>query len=197
MRRVRRSPTHDERRYVKALPTPSVGSRRARRAVATLCVAGALGLVAATAAEAQIGTPATPANSIVVVATGQAEVKPANRQSNASIRAAVHDALRLAAPRALVNARVSADNIAAASNLKLGVITAVEDQSVYFNGFNYQFGPNQFCGKAPRRKVVRVNGRRKVIRLPAKRRCNVPEYAIANLKVTFAATPAPAPAPAR
>ena len=100
----------------------------------------------------------------------------------------MQDPLRVAAPRALINARASATNIAAASDLTLGVITAVEDQSVYFNGLNYQFGPSRFCGKAPRRKVIR---------LPAKRRCNAPEYAFTNLKVTFVATPAPAPAPAR
>ena len=182
---------------MKTIPTSTVRFPRARRATALVCVAGALGVAAANTAEAQIGTPTTAANSIVVIATGQAEVKPDNRQRNASIRAAVRDALRIATPRALTNGRVSAANIAAASNLTLGFITAVEDQSVYFNGFNYQFGPNQFCGKTPRCKVVRVNGKRKVIRLPAKRRCNVPEYAFTNLKVTFSAMPAPAPAPAR
>jgi hypothetical protein len=184
--------------FVKTIPTPSVRPHRATRVAAILCTSAALGLTAAASAHAQIGTPPPAANSVVVIATGQAKVTPENRQSNASIRAAVQEALRVAAPRALINARVSAANIATASNLTLGVITGVEDQSVYFNGFNYQFGPNRFCGKVTRRKVVRVDGKRKVIKLPSKRRCNVPEFAQANLRVTFAATPAaPVATPAR
>jgi hypothetical protein len=163
--------------------------------VATLCVAGALSLVAATSATAQIGTstPTTSANTIVVIATGQAEVKAANRNSNASIRAAVLDAQRTATPRGIINARVSAAVVGNAAGLTVGAIISVEDQSLFYSpGFNYQFGLNQYCGKVPRRRVVRdADGKRKVIRLPARRRCNVPEYAITTIKVTFAATPGP------
>lgn len=187
---------------MKTIPTPPVRSRRGRRLTATFCAVAGLGLVVSGAAQAATPTPSAP--TIVALATGQADLKPADRNSNASIKAAAKEARERAVPRAIINARVQAAGLGAATGLVPGAIISVEDQFSYFGpNFNYRFGQNDFCGPVTRRKVIRrADGTRKVVRLPTRRQCSVPEYVLVQVKVTFSAaqappTAVPAPAPAR
>jgi uncharacterized protein YggE len=134
--------------------------------------------------------------TITALGTGQAKVKPANRNKNASILRAVEKAYARAVPRAIAHAREDALEIAAASGLKLGPIQSV-DANVNSGGPYYYapggiidpFGPGQYCGKIRRRVHRRDAAGRLHTVTRIRRRCIVPEFATTSLAVTFEATP--------
>lgn len=156
---------------------------RTTRRAAVLALAAATALAAAGPAQAE---------SVIAIGTGQQAVTAAKPRNESSIRAAVFAARRDAIPRALLNARVQAALIGDASGLRIGAITAVEEQlgGVFSPYFYSRFGPNRFCGEVNRALVRRVDGTR-VVRRVKRRQCSVPPFVTVSLSVTFAAAPGP------
>lgn len=153
----------------------------------------ALPLAAVTIALALAGPASAAADgTITALGNGQAKVKPANRDRNASIAAAVDAAYARAVPKAVAEARKEAEQIAAASGLTLGAIQSVEETVDPYAGYSPDvapFGPGQFCGKIRRRVHRRDDAGRLHTVTRVTRRCIVPESARATLAVTFEATP--------
>ena len=166
-------------------------------ASAALVLAGAAGALAspAPAQTPAPGTvPATPSgDAIVAVAIGQATPKPADPRSNSSIAAAVARSRATALNRALINAQVQGQTIAAATGLTLGPVTKVSQDTTsgVFYGFYDQLqtrlGPNRFCGRVEKRVVRRRGGTRRVEQRTVKQ-CYVPPFVTVTLAVTFSAT---------
>ncbi|HEY1507612.1 MAG TPA: hypothetical protein VGF93_01320 [Solirubrobacteraceae bacterium] len=130
-----------------------------------------------------------------VTATGNAEVKvvPKNRQSNASIKAAVEAAHRAGIADALHDAHGYALKYAKATGLTLASIVSVSDVPAtgvgYYGpgGFFGPFGPNQYCGTIHRAIIKVVNGKRKVVGTKRVHRCIVPPFELTTLTVTYSA----------
>lgn len=136
-----------------------------------------------------IGAGVAHGESVIAAGTGQAVVKPKDPRSNASIVAAVDRARELATPRAVINARVQAGYIAAASGLTLGPITEVSQEAnqqffFYYSPLTQQLGPNRYCGPAPKRIVRRVDGKR-IVTMTTRKQCQVPPFVTTTLTVTF------------
>ncbi|MDQ6606315.1 MAG: hypothetical protein M3Z06_07190 [Actinomycetota bacterium] len=138
----------------------------------------------------------TAAKSITATGASQVKVVPKDRQSNASIVAAVNAAEKVGIPAAVSSAHALALSYAAAAHLKLGAVLSVSD--VQSNGgfigpyggssFVGPFGPNKYCGTV-RRGVFKVVGkRRKLVRIKKVHRCIVPPYQTIQLSVTYSAT---------
>src|SRR4051812_26267103 len=119
--------------------------------VPVAAVTAALFLVPA-AAQAQ--SPPT----LSTTGIGEADVTPADRNDDASIRAAVEDATAKALPLAIADARKRAAGLAAAAGVTLGALTAISDSGPggYGPFFLTQgtFGNGHFCGDVPNRKTV-------------------------------------------
>jgi uncharacterized protein YggE len=138
--------------------------------------------------------PATADQSKSVTATGSAQVKvvPKDRQSNASIQAAVEAAHQAGIPGAIKDAHGYAVKYARAAGLTLGPIESVSDASN--NAFGYgpafygPFGPDKFCGTIRRAIFKVVDGKRKVIGTRKVHRCIVPPFVTTVLTVTYSAT---------
>jgi uncharacterized protein YggE len=127
-----------------------------------------------------------------VTATGNAEVKvvPKNRQSNASIKAAVEAAHRAGIADALHDAHGYALKYAKATGLTLASIVSVSDvpaTGVGYYGPGGPFGPNQYCGTIHRAIIKVVNGKRKVVGTKRVHRCIVPPFELTTLTVTYSA----------
>ena len=154
--------------------------------VAVLAVVAA-GLLAAPAAAQQ---PA--AKSVQVLGVGEADVKPSNRRSNASIQRAVDRAEAAALPRAFRAAGERAAELARLSGLTLGEIIAVSDVPAspygpFGFGFEGTFGPGRWCGTIRRSVLRRVDGRRRRV-TRTRRVCHFPPEVYVSLTVTYAAS---------
>jgi hypothetical protein len=141
------------------------------RAVA---VTAALALLAPAAAGAK-GPVAAPAEGpdargITVNASALARVVPPRRPSDGTIRRALDAARPAAVSRALNEARRHAARLAQAAGLTLGEVVAIrqEDAAVGFFGFVEQ---RDFCRRRGRSRRLR---------------CQVPEFFVASVTVTFA-----------
>lgn len=155
------------------------------KSMSLVAVAGAL-LLAAPAAHAQ--APATLSSS----GAAQADVKPENRRSERSIRAAVAAARAEALPKAITAAKARAQELATAAGVTLGAVVAISDAApqsgFYYPPYGYgTFGVDKYCGNVARYKTVRRNGRVRRVRIPGTRRvCRVPREITATATVTFA-----------
>ena len=155
------------------------------KSVSLVTVAFAL-LATAPAAHAQ--TPST------LSATGlaQADVKPENRNSETSIRAAVKAARGQALPLAIADGKRRAQELATAAGVTLGALVALSDsggQNGYYYGpyVNGTFGYDKYCGQVANTKTVTRNGRRVRVRVKGTHRvCRVPREVFATTTVTFA-----------
>jgi uncharacterized protein YggE len=150
-----------------------------------LAAAVTAALVAAAPAGAQ------QAQSITATGTGQARVHAKNRNSNASIVAAVDGARKVAVRSALKQAREYAGTYAAATGMTLGRVISVSDQSSngfygYGGPFLGPFGPNQYCGTTFQIIGRPVRGQRPKVKKV--HRCIVPRFAYATLTATYAAS---------
>jgi uncharacterized protein YggE len=159
-----------------------------RRGVLVTAVAAAL--VAAVPAGAQ-QTQSQQSQSITATGTGQTRVHPKNRNSNASIVAAVDRARKVAVRSALKEAREYAESYAAATGMTLGNVISVSDQAANgFYGFGGPFlgpfGPNQYCGTFQQLIGRPAPGQRPKTRRV--HRCIVPRFAYSTLTVTYAAS---------
>jgi len=156
-----------------------------------------VGLVAAVAAAALVpaAQAQAPAKSVTSSGTGSAAVKPDDRTSNASIKAAVEAAEAAAQPKAIAAAREDATRLAAASGLTLGGIVSVSDVPnvpFYYGPYsNYTgtFGPGKFCGVVRSSHIKRLaNGRIKRVLGKRHRICRIPPNVTVTVSVTFAAS---------
>jgi hypothetical protein len=153
--------------------------------------------VALALALAAAAVPAFADTSKSVTATGTAtvRVKPANRHSNASIRAAVHAAQLAGVKGAIADSKEYAEQYASAAGMTLGSIVGVSDVvsraypfgPFYVNGG--PFGPNQYCGTLHIPVIKRLKHHRiKVVRFRKVHRCVVPFSETTTLAVTYSAT---------
>ena len=159
-----------------------------RRQAVVLAAALVLAVPAAAAQGAS-------AQTITAVGNGQAKVKPANPNNNASIVRAVASAYSRSVPRAIAAARADGQRLASASGLVLGGILSVDENVNGASGYYYgpanfgRFGPNQYCGTLVRRVHRRDSaGVLHTIRRK-QHKCYVPEFAFSTLAVTFSAAP--------
>jgi uncharacterized protein YggE len=156
---------------------------------------GALGavvlalLLGTTPAIAQSATSST-AQTITATGTAQTRVKAKDRNSNASIAAAVERAHKASIAGALKEAHEYAVLYAKAVGMTLGNVISVSDAQ---NGFVYgpgtligPFGPDRFCGTITRVLGRPVKGQKP--KLKKVHRCFVPQFASATLTVTYAAS---------
>jgi uncharacterized protein YggE len=146
-------------------------------------------LLATTPAIAQPATSST-AQTITATGTAQKRVVAKNRNSNASIAAAVEKAHRASIAGALKEAHEYAELYAKAVGMTLGSVISVSDVQ---SGFTYgpgnvigPFGPGRFCGTVTRIVGRPVKGQRP--KLKRVHRCFVPPFASATLTVTYAAS---------
>jgi hypothetical protein len=117
-------------------------------------------------------------------------VVPKNRDSNASIAAAVEKAHRASIAGALREAHEYAELYAKAVGMKLGSVISVSDAQNGFYGPGTiigPFGPDRFCGTITRVIGRPVKGQKP--KLKRVHRCFVPQFASATLTVTYAASP--------
>jgi hypothetical protein len=153
--------------------------------------------MAATAVLVPAASAQAPAKSVTTIGAAAAAVKPADRKSNASIKAAVEAADHSARPKALVAARERAAELAQAAGLTLGTITSVSDAPTlpYYGPFGQPyglqgtFGPGKYCGtvRSIRRKRG-SDGRFRIVRGKPHRACRIPPSVTVSLTVTFAAS---------
>ncbi len=159
-----------------------------RHVVSTIAViATLLGAAPAIAQTTQSSTVPT------VTATGSAQsrVKPKNRQSNASIAAAVDRARRASIAGALRQAHEYAEDYAKAVGLTLDSVISVSDTANPFYGVGPfatvgPFGPGQYCGMIEQLVGKPVKGQKP--KLKKVHRCIVPRYASSTLTVTYSAS---------
>jgi hypothetical protein len=155
-----------------------------------LLVASSIALLLPASAMAQ-----QPAPGRTVEATGVASVKvkaPSDRTHEAPIRAAVDAAEAKALPRAMVDARSKAADLAKLSGLTLGGIVSISDTSspaVYGPFFYGTFGPDRFCGTIRTTIFKRgKDGKRHRVGTRTRHTCRVPPTVTSTVSVTFAAT---------
>ena len=135
----------------------------------------AVGLLLLVPAAASAQTPAT----LTASGVGEADVSPADRNDEASIRAAVEAANAKALPLAIADARTRAAALATAAGVTLGPLVAISDSGQPNYGPFYlsrgTFGNGRFCGQVRNTRVVVRDGRRRRVRAPGTHRvCRVP-----------------------
>lgn len=173
------------------MPTPPL----AFRAVALLAIAAFLAGCLAAVANAQAPVPTTQQRTLVAVGTGTINVKPKDRNDNASIVAAVKDANDKALPAALTDARSQATQLAAAAGVTLGPVISLSNSATSGTGVFYgpfysvigTFGPNRFCGTVrTRSSTVDKRGVRHYGRAKSHRVCRVPSVIQRSVQLTYA-----------
>ncbi|MGH2869483.1 MAG: SIMPL domain-containing protein [Solirubrobacteraceae bacterium] len=143
---------------------------------------------------AAVPAVAASANTVTATGTGQARVRPANRHSNASIRAAYNAASKAAIAGAVRDAKERALDYARAVGLTLGSVLSVTDaQTNGFYGpgagsFYGPFGPEQFCGTLRQPILKRSKHRIRVVGSRKVHRCFVPRFAFTSLTVTYSSS---------
>jgi uncharacterized protein YggE len=131
--------------------------------------------------------------TITAIGTGVVEVRPADRDSNASIGAAIERAEEAAVPRAITDSREYGELIARTLGVTLGAVLSV-DQNVQTGPIFYppglttgSFGPGQFCGRVSRFVRRRdASGRLRRVRRGSRRTCRFPARVQVSLAVTYA-----------
>jgi hypothetical protein len=130
--------------------------------------------------------------TVTALGTGVVDVRPGDRDSNASIEAAIERAEQAAVPRALADSREYAELIAQNLGVTLGAVQSV-DQNVQNGPIFYppglttgSFGPGQFCGRVSRFVRRRdSNGRLRRVRRGSRRLCRFPSRVQVSLAVTY------------
>jgi uncharacterized protein YggE len=146
-------------------------------------------LLGTTPAIAQPATSST-AQTITATGTAQTRVVPKDRNSNASIAAAVERAHKASIAGALRQAHEYAALYAKAVGMTLGAVLSVSDAQNNFYGPGPfavgPFGPGRFCGTITRVIGRPVRGQKP--KLKKVHRCIVPQFAFAALTVTYSAS---------
>lgn len=158
--------------------------------VAALAAAALVALPAPALAQ---GAPTGERRTVTAIGIGQVAVRPADRNSNTSIVAAVEAAEAKAIPRALREAREYGTELARSAGLTLGEALAIEQiQPPPFAPFYgvpiAPFGADRYCGQLRRPILRRRQGARRprVVGFRRVRVCHPPRQAIVALSVTFA-----------
>jgi uncharacterized protein YggE len=155
---------------------------------------GVLAAVTVTALVSAAPALAAQGSTVTATGTGQTRVTPTDRNSNASILAAVDAARKASISTAISQAHEYAQQYAAAVGLTLGGVLSISDAS---NGGGYYgpgpffgpFGPNQYCGTVRRPIFTHVKGhRRHLTGFKKVHRCFVPPFAFVTLTVTYQAS---------
>lgn len=137
---------------------------------------------------------AAPGGSVTATGTKLVKVRPTDRKSNSSIRAAVAAAEKAGINGALASAHGNAVRYAKAVGLTLGTIISVSDvQNNNVGGFSGpyggggfgRFGPNRYCGTERRPVFKIVNHLHKLVRFKKVHACIVPPYQATTLTVTY------------
>jgi uncharacterized protein YggE len=148
-----------------------------------------LSLIALTALAAAPAQAQQPATTLTANGLGEADVKPENRKSDASIRKAVEEANAKALPDAMAKARAHAAELAAAAGVTLGPLIAIADNpnnGYTFFGQQGTFGNGHYCGQVRNTRTVVRNGvRRRVAAKGTHRVCRVPREVYATVALTF------------
>ena len=140
-----------------------------------------------TAPVAQAQTPSTLSSTGV----GQADVKPEDRKSEASIREALRAARAEALPIAIADAKRKAQELATAAGVTLGAMVALSDSAgpgTFYGPYSYgSFGYDKYCGRVPNYRTVTRDGRRRRVRVKGTHRvCRFPSTIVASATLTFA-----------
>lgn len=156
-------------------------------------VLGAVVIAVLMATTPAIAQPATNSSAQTVTATGTAQmrVKPKNRNSSASIAAAVDRARKASIAGALKQAHEYALDYARAVGLTLGNVLSVSDAQTGFYGPGPfaalgPFGPGQYCGTVQQPVGKPVPGHPR--KFKKVHRCFVPRFAYSTLTVTYSAS---------
>lgn len=143
--------------------------------------------VAVTFATTQTAAAAPAGRAVVAAGVGSAAVRPRNRRSSASIRAALTRGRVAAAPAAWREARTDAEALAAATGQRLGAVVAITEVRRANDEYTYgSFGPGRYCGTV-RQAIFRrdSSGRRRIVRRVTRRRCFFPREVEVSLRVTY------------
>ena len=143
-----------------------------------------------------LAAPVTTGQTVTATGTSQVRVVPSDRNSNASIVAAVAAAQQAGIPGAVSDAHADAERYASAVGLTLGSVLSVSDAQngvgfgYYFGGpFGLgNFGPNQYCGTIRQGRIKIVKGHRRFVPGKKVRRCFVPRFEFTSLTVTYSAS---------
>jgi uncharacterized protein YggE len=172
---------------------------RQPRTRAALAITATVLTCAAPAAAQTATQPSLAPDTLTVTGTAAVKPTPVNRNSNASIIAAIEKAEDAVTPRALADGRDRAAKLAGLSGMTLGALLAVAETSPspygpFFGPFSQSgsFGPGDYCGTV-RRPVYRrtKQGTRKRVGWRSRRVCRIPAQVSTSLTMTFAATPRP------
>jgi uncharacterized protein YggE len=163
------------------------------RAVATVAIFAFLAGCLAAVASAQEPVP-QPQRTLIAAGQGAVKVTPKDRDSNASIVAAVNAANAKALPLAIKDARTQAAQLATAAGVTLGALVTVSNSAPVtgpFYGPYYPvtgtFGPNQFCGKVTTRPShIDKSGKRVFGKPRTRRTCRIPATIQRSVQLTFA-----------
>jgi uncharacterized protein YggE len=169
-----------------------VPAQLAFRTVAAVAVLAFVGGCLAAAVQAQDVVPSTAQRTLVAVGVGQAKVTPADRQSNASIVAAVEAAEAKALPAAITDAKAQAQALATAAGVTLGGLLSISNQAAspgFYGPFYYPsgtFGPGKYCGKIRTvRLVTGKDGKRHRKVRPPHRVCRFPSTISRAVQLTY------------
>jgi uncharacterized protein YggE len=143
--------------------------------------------VTVTFATAQTSATATGGRVLVVDGSASIRVRPRNRRSSASIRAALATARMAAGPAALKDAMTDASRLSRITGVTgAGLFAIAEVRRPFEDPGIGSFGPGRFCGNV-RRAIARRDprtGRRRIVRRVTTRRCFYPTSATVALRVT-------------
>jgi len=157
-----------------------------RGALGAVVIALLMGTTPAIAQPAQSSS----AQTITATGTAQTRVLPTNRNSSASIAAAVDRARTASIAGALKEAYEYALDYAKAVGLTLGSVISVSDAQSSFYGpgpiLIGPFGPGQYCGTTQQVVGKPVKGQRP--KTKKVHRCFVPPFAYETLTVTYSAS---------
>jgi uncharacterized protein YggE len=173
-----------------------VPTQFAFRTVALLAVfAFAAGCLAAVAG-AQTAAPTPPQRTLVAVGSGTVSVTPNDKNSNASIVAAVKSAEGKALPAAYKDAQAQAAALAAAGGVTLGPVISLANSAAAGNAFfgigvygtTYgSFGRNTYCGNIrTRTSKVGKDGVRHYGPFRTRRVCRAPNVVQRTVQLTYA-----------
>jgi hypothetical protein len=132
--------------------------------------------------------------TVTATGTGQSAVTPTDRNSNASIVAAVDAARQSSIAGAIAQAHEYAQQYATGVGLTLGGVLSISDAGNGGGGFYGpgpffgSFGPNQYCGTVRRAIRTGPKGHRHIVGFKKVHRCFVPPFAYVTLTVTYSAS---------
>ncbi|MCW2994270.1 MAG: hypothetical protein JWQ18_1765 [Conexibacter sp.] len=162
------------------------------RTVALVAILAFLAGCLAAVAGAQEPVPAPTQRTVVAAGTGLARVTPKDRDSNASIVAAVDAAGKKALPLAFADAREQATELAQQAGVALGALLTISNAQsaggIFYGPYAYgSFGPDTYCGSVRTRSVtVGKDGKRRYGKYRTHDVCRFPSTLQRSVQLTYA-----------